>query len=139
MVLRGGLDILGCLIFSFVLWESKALSGQKSATVAIIWVVLALVSAILIAYFGRMLGWRTASRRRYAKMVFIELARMLFPAFIAGLLMAAIIAASMSTADSQLLVASSSFTADIYKPVFRKKATDKEVLWSAARSSSSFR
>ena len=35
----------------------------------------------------------------------------------------------MSTADSQLLVASSSFTSDIYKPVFRKKASDKEVLW----------
>ena len=35
----------------------------------------------------------------------------------------------MSTADSQLLVASSSFTSDIYKPVFRKNASDKEVLW----------
>ena len=35
----------------------------------------------------------------------------------------------MSTADSQLLVASSSFTSDIYKPIFRKKASDKEVLW----------
>ena len=52
-----------------------------------------------------------------------------FPVFIAGLLMSAIVAASMSTADSQLLVASSSFTSDIYKPVFRKKATDKEMLW----------
>lgn len=35
----------------------------------------------------------------------------------------------MSTADSQLLVASSSFTSDIYKPVFRKNASDKETLW----------
>ena len=35
----------------------------------------------------------------------------------------------MSTADSQLLVASSSFTSDIYKPVFRKKASDQETLW----------
>ena len=35
----------------------------------------------------------------------------------------------MSTADSQLLVASSSFTSDIYKPIFRKKASDKEILW----------
>ena len=55
--------------------------------------------------------------------------RKLFPGFIAGILLAAIIAASMSTADSQLLVASSSFTSDIYKPVFRKKASDKEVVW----------
>ena len=43
--------------------------------------------------------------------------------------MAAIIAASMSTADSQLLVASSSFTSDIYKPILRKNASEKEVLW----------
>ena len=63
------------------------------------------------------------------KLVFIELARMLFPGFIAGILLAAIIAASMSTADSQLLVASSSFTSDIYKPLIRKNASDKELLW----------
>ncbi len=61
--------------------------------------------------------------------IFISLARKLFPEFIAGILLAAIIAASMSTADSQLLVASSSFTSDIYKPIIRKKATDKETLW----------
>ena len=35
----------------------------------------------------------------------------------------------MSTADSQLLVASSAFTSDIYRPIFRKKASDKELLW----------
>ena len=62
-------------------------------------------------------------------MIFIELSRMLFPAFIAGVLLSAIIAASMSTADSQLLVASSSFTSDIYKPLIRKNASDKETLW----------
>ena len=62
------------------------------------------------------------------KMVFITLARKLFPAFIAGVLLAAIIAASMSTADSQLLVASSSFTSDIYRPFFLKNANDKEIL-----------
>lgn len=38
-------------------------------------------------------------------------------------------AASMSTADSQLLVASSSFTSDIYKPLLRKNAGEKEILW----------
>lgn len=47
----------------------------------------------------------------------------------ADLLLAAIIATSISTADSQLLVASSSFTADLYKPFFRKRATEKETLF----------
>ncbi len=102
---------------------------KKSATVAIIWVVLSLGAAILIAYFGRMLVAEELLTQGLQKLVFISLARRYFPAFISGLLLAAIIAASMSTADSQLLVASSSFTSDIYKPVIRKSASDKELLW----------
>lgn len=102
---------------------------KKSATVAIIWVLISLVCAILIAYFGRMLIAEELLTAGMQKLVFVTLARRYFPAFISGLLLAAIIAATMSTADSQLLVASSSFTSDIYKPVFRKNASDKELIW----------
>ncbi len=102
---------------------------KKSATVAIIWVTIALFAAIVIAVLGRAYIGEELLTAGAQKMVFIELARKLFPGFIAGILLAAIIAASMSTADSQLLVASSSFTSDIYKPLFRKNATDKEVVW----------
>ena len=102
---------------------------KKSATVAIVWVILSLAAAILIAYFGRMYIASELLAEGLQKTVFIALARKWFPAFIAGLLLAAIIAASMSTADSQLLVASSSFTSDIYKPLIKKDASDKEVLW----------
>ena len=62
-------------------------------------------------------------------LIFVKLAQDVFPAFIAGLLLAAIIAASMSTADSQLLVAASSFASDLYKPIIRKNASNKEMLW----------
>lgn len=102
---------------------------KKSATVAIVWVTIALLAAIVIAVFGRVYIADKLLPVGNQKMVFVELARDLFPPFVAGLLLAAIIAASMSTADSQLLVASSSFTSDIYKPIFRKKATDNEVVW----------
>lgn len=102
---------------------------KKSATVAIIWVVLSLGATCLIAYFGRMLLAEELLTAGAQKTVFIAFARKLFPTFIAGVLMAAILAASMSTADSQLLVASSSFTSDIYKPIIRKNASEKEVLW----------
>ena len=102
---------------------------KKSATVACIWVVLALLATCLIAYLGRMLGGVDLIVAGKQETVFIMLARKLFPTVIAGLLMAAIIAASMSTADSQLLVASSSFTADIYHPLIRKNATRREILW----------
>ena len=109
---------------------------KKSATVAIIWVVLSLAATIVIAYFGRMFVYDNGvdlSKELLANgeqsLVFIKLARYVFPSFIAGLLLAAIIAASMSTADSQLLVAASSFTSDIYKPIIRKTASNKEILW----------
>lgn len=102
---------------------------KKSATVAIIWVVLSLVSACAIAYLGRILLADELLPSGMQKTVFIAMARKYFPAAIAGILMAAIIAATMSTADSQLLVASSSFTSDIYRPIIRKNAGDKEILW----------
>ena len=54
--------------------------------------------------------------------------RALFPALIAGILLSAILAASMSTADSRLLASSSAFASDLYKPVFRKEAGDKEMM-----------
>lgn len=110
---------------------------KKASTVAIIWVVLTLGAAILISYFGRTYllegGESLAATLLPAgaqQKVFIKIVLDIFPAFIAGILLAAIVAASMSTADSQLLVASSSFTSDIYKPIIRKnKASDKETLW----------
>lgn len=104
---------------------------KKSSTVAIIWVVLSLGATMAMAYFGRMIVGEQLIRNGKQSLVFIELARTLFPGVIAGILLAAIIAASMSTADSQLLVASSSFTSDIYKPLVQKKknVSEKEVLW----------
>lgn len=109
---------------------------KKSATVAIIWVVLSLAATIVIGYLGRMFVYSngvdlsevllaTGSQ----SLIFVELARDVFPSFIAGLLLAAIIAASMSTADSQLLVAASSFSSDLYKPIIRKNASNREMLW----------
>ena len=109
---------------------------KKSATVAIIWVILTLGAAAVIAYLGRtyiMSNGQSLAELLLPggrKRIFIEVVCDIFPGFIAGILLSAIIAAAMSTADSQLLVASSAFTSDIYKPLIRKdKASDKEMLW----------
>lgn len=48
---------------------------------------------------------------------------------IAGILLAAILSAIMSTIDSQLLVSSSAVAEDFYKAIFRREATDKELVW----------
>jgi len=109
---------------------------KKSATVAIVWVILSLGATVLIASLGR--TWILKSGVSLAETllpdarnsVFIVSVKDIFPGAVTGILLAAIMAASMSTADSQLLVAASSFTSDIYKPILRKeKASDKEVLW----------
>ena len=111
---------------------------KKSIVVASVWIVLALGAAIAISYLGRMFIFDNGTEFAASllgeggagqEMIFVVLARKLFTPFIAGILLAAIIAASMSTADSQLLVASSSFTSDIYKPIIKKSASDKELLW----------
>lgn len=103
---------------------------KKSATIGIVWVVLTLGAAIAMAILGHAYPTTAALvEEGNQQLIFVTLAQKLFPGFIAGLLLSAIVAAAMSTADSQLLVASSSFTSDIYKPVFRKKASDKETLW----------
>jgi sodium/proline symporter len=110
---------------------------KKSATVAIIWVVITLGAAIAIAVLGRTFLLTDGTSLSALLLpagaqqdIFITVVLDIFPAFIAGILLAAIVAAAMSTADSQLLVASSAFTSDIYKPIIRKnKTTDKEILW----------
>ena len=110
---------------------------KKSASVAIVWVVLTLGAAIAIAILGRTFIFGDGSSLAEILLpsgdqqdIFIVVVQKIFPPFVVGLLLAAIIAAAMSTADSQLLVASSSFTSDIYKPLLRKdKSSDREILW----------
>lgn len=65
-----------------------------------------------------------------SSVVFITMVRTIFPAVVSGILLSAILAAAMSTCDSQLLASASAFASDVYKPVFRKGASDKEMLWA---------
>jgi len=101
---------------------------KKSAIIGITWTLVVLVCAAFIGIIGRMyLGFD----ENMGQLVFIKMVRSIFPALISGVLLSAILAASMSTADSQLLAASSAFASDVYKPIFRKnKASDKEMMWA---------
>jgi len=84
--------------------------------VSLIWIILALTFAIFVGVVGRgylMIEYGGIPADFNAEHIFVFLSGDLFPALIAGVLYAAIMAAIMSTADSQLLVASSSITNDI--------------------------
>lgn len=60
---------------------------------------------------------------------FISLARILFNPWVSGLFLAAVLAAIMSTADSQLIVATSALTQDLYRPFLRPNASERELVW----------
>ena len=100
---------------------------KKSRAVGIGWTTLILIMASVVGIVGHhYLG----SGLEDKSVVFITMVRSVFPALISGILLSAILAASMSTADSQLLASSSAFASDVYKPVFRKNASNKEMLWA---------
>ena len=100
---------------------------KKSAKIGITWNVLIVIFSVAAGCIGHLLLGEISD----SSTVFIQMVRMLFPALISGVLLSAILAASMSTADSQLLASASAFASDVYKPVLRKgKASDKEMLWA---------
>jgi len=99
---------------------------KQSRRIAMIWVFLSLGASVLVGIVGRAYFATTLAN---SETVFMELIATLFHPVVAGLLLAAILAAVMSTADSQLLVTASSISEDFYKVLFRKNASDKELLW----------
>ncbi|MBR2661368.1 MAG: sodium/proline symporter PutP [Clostridia bacterium] len=118
------------IIIRFMSLESQK-SLKRSAKIGITWTTLILIFAVLVGIIGRMyLGFdETVSKN---SLVFITMVRQLFPSLISGILLSAILAAAMSTADSQLLSAASSFSSDVYKPLIRKNQTsDGEMLWNS--------
>ena len=106
---------------------------NKSKSVAIVWVALSLFFACFIGVLGRAYLAPDALVAGGSEQVFIEMIKKLFMEdikvpFIAGLFLCGILAAIMSTADSQLLVSASSVAEDIYKGLIKKDAEDKKVL-----------
>ena len=106
---------------------------KKSRVIAIIWVVLALFAATLAGIIGRVY-LNTPLVDGATENVFINSILQMFTEhwylpLLAGVLLCGILAAAMSTADSQLLVTASSFSEDIYKGIIDKNATNKRMIW----------
>ena len=99
---------------------------KKSSIIGISWTFIILVMSVLSGVVGRLF----LGQIQDPSTVFITMVRRIFPALISGILLSAILSAAMSTADSQLLASASAFASDVYKPVFRKNAGDREMLWA---------
>ncbi len=130
--LAWGLGYFGMphIIIRYMSIESQK-SLKKSAKIGIAWTAIIVAFAAIIGIVGRMFLGHDASIVT-GELVFIEMVRKIFPPLVSGILLSAVLAASMSTADSQLLAASSAFASDVYKPIIRKnKASDKEMNWAS--------
>ena len=107
--------------------EERELS--RSRRIATIWVLISLTVAVFIGVMGRQLFPTELTTSSDAENVFILLSRNLLPPVIAGLVMAGILAATISSSDSYLLIAASAFAKNIYQGIVKKDASDKQVLW----------
>ncbi len=96
--------------------------------IAMVWVTVSMAVAMVIGVLAHVTLQEQYPNQAAAENAFIDQAQLLFPPFLAGIFLCAVLASSMSTADSQLLVAGSAFAEDIYKTFFRKKASEKEIL-----------
>lgn len=101
--------------------------------IGITWMILTLAGAVAVGFFGIAYfadnpdqGGAVAAN---SERVFMELAKILFNPWIAGVILAAVLAAVMSTLSCQLLVSASAMTEDLYKAFLRKDASQKELVW----------
>ena len=101
---------------------------KRSRRIAMVWVVISLAVAVFIGIIGRQLFPVAHLTKSSAENIFITLATSSLPAILAGLVMAGILAATISSSDSYLLIAASAFAKNIYQGVAKKNATDKQVM-----------
>lgn len=104
---------------------------KKSSVIAIVWVAISLFAACAIGVIGR--AFLTNVLTDDSEIVFLTMIKQIFSGnflfvFIGGIFLCGILAAVMSTADSQLLVCASSVSKDIYKDIIKPGADDAKVL-----------
>jgi len=92
------------------------------------WMIIALIGAMTTGFFGFAYVAKHGLEMGDPETIFILLSQVLFHPLIAGFMLAAILAAIMSTVSSQLLVTSSSLTEDIYKAFFNQNASEKKLV-----------
>ena len=104
---------------------------KQSRRIATIWCVISLAAAVIIGIIGRSLYpvEETLATASGAENVFVVLSQPLLPAVLAGIIMAGILAATISSSDSYLLIAASAVSKNLYEGILKKnQADDKKVM-----------
>lgn len=104
---------------------------KQSRRIATIWCVISLAAAVIIGIIGRSLYpvEETLATASGAENVFVVMSQALLPAVLAGIIMAGILAATISSSDSYLLIAASAVSKNLYEGILKKnQADDKKVM-----------
>jgi len=99
---------------------------HKSKYIGMTWQCITLSAATLIGVIGIVVFSKGLID---PQLIFINLVHLLFPSFLSGFILCAVLAATISTMDSQILVLASSLAEDFYKRIFRRNASSKEIVW----------
>ena len=136
----GFLSVLSCLswglgyfgmpqvLLRFMGIRSESELG-RSRRVAIVWVCVSMAAAVFIGVVGRSVPGLDYLSNAAAENVFIDAATAFLPPILAGFACAGVLAASISSSDSYLLIAASAVNQNLYRGVMKKDATEKQVLW----------
>lgn len=100
----------------------------QSRRIATVWVVISLGAAVALGIIGRSLFPTDLKTYSASESIFIVMSSRLLPSMLAGFVMAGILAATISSSDSYLLIAASAFSKNIYQHLIKKNATDNQVM-----------
>lgn len=111
----------------------SAKSIPNARRISMTWMVICLFGAVGIGFFGQAYFFMNPEQGAVVsqnhEQIFVELAKILFNPWVAGVLLSAILAAVMSTLSGQLLICASAITEDFYKGILRPNASQKELVW----------
>jgi len=107
---------------------NKPAELKKSRRIAVIWCVISLFAAVAIGIIGRAIYPTELLTQSASESIFIIMSTGLLPAFVGGIFLTGILAATMSSSDSYLLIASSAFAKNVYHGIMKKDATDKQIM-----------
>ena len=102
---------------------------KRSRRIAMIWVSISLAVAVFIGIVGRQVFPTAHLTKSSAENIFITMSTSYLPPIIAGFVMAGILAATISSSDSYLLIAASAFAKNVFQGICKKNASEKQVMW----------
>ena len=106
----------------------KADELKRSRRIATVWCVISLFAAVFIGILGRSAYPDALLTKGDAENIFVHMSNILLHPLFAGVVMAGILAATISSSDSYLLIAASAVSKNLYQGIIKKNATDKQVM-----------